>query len=137
MDWGYQAMMKNPSTGVTGFAIHKDQLNAWSESNTSSDIPRFQYAVKDNDVTSNATSDRFLTNASTLTLQNINLGYNFPRNLVQRLGLTNVKVYVSGDNLYYWSKRKGFDPRSSFTGSASATGYSQARTFTGGITLQF
>ncbi len=137
IDWGYQAMMKNPSTGVTGFAIHKDQLNAWTESNTSSNIPRFQYAVKDNDVSSNATSDRFLTNASTLTLQNINLGYNFPKNLVQRLGLSNVKVYVSGDNLYYWSKRKGFDPRSSFTGSATATGYSQARTFTGGITLQF
>ncbi len=137
MDWGYQAMMKNPSTGITGFAIHKDQLNAWSETNTSSDIPRFQYAVKDNDTSSNATSDRFLTNASTLTLQNINLGYNFPKNLVQRLGLSNLKVYVSGDNLYYWSKRKGFDPRSSFSGSASATGYSQARTITGGVTLQF
>ncbi len=137
IDWGYQTLMKNPSTGVTGFAIHKDMLNAWSETNTSTDIPRFQYAVKDNDTSSNAISDRFILNASTLTLQNINLGYNFPRNLVQRLGFSNVKVYVSGDNLYYWSKRKGFDPRSSFTGSATSTGYSQARTITGGITLQF
>ncbi len=137
MDWGYQAMMKNPSTGITGFAIHKDQLNAWSESNTTSNIPRFQYAVKDVDTSSNVTSDRFLTNASTLTLQNINLAYSLPTSLIRRIGLTGLKVYVSGDNLFYISKRKGFDPRSSFTGSASATGYSQMRTITGGITLQF
>ena len=137
MDWGYQAMMKNPSTGITGFAIHKDQLKAWSETNTTSNIPRFQYAVKDVDTSSHVTSDRFLTNASTLTLQNINLAYNLPSNLVHRIGLSGIKVYVSGDNLCYISKRKGFDPRSSFTGSASATGYSQMRTITGGINLQF
>ncbi len=137
IDYGYQALMKNPSTGVTGFAIHKDQLKAWSETNTSSNIPRFQYATKDNDTSSNITSDRFLTNASTLTLQNVNFGYTLPSNLVHRLHLTKLRLYVSGQNLCYFSHRKGFDPRSSFWGSATATDYAQERTITGGISVQF
>ena len=138
IDSGYRSLMGNPSSGGnTGASLHKDILNAWSEDNPSSNIPRFQYATQDVDQSANALSDRFLTNASTLTLQNINLGYTFPRKWVSTLGLTNLRVYVSGDNLYYWSKRKGFDPRSSFWGTSSETAYSQVRSFTGGITVQF
>lgn len=137
IDYGYKALMGNPSSGNTGFSLHKDILKAWSETNTNSDIPRFQYAVKDVDTSSAITSDRFLTNASTLTLQNINLGYTFPRKWVSSLGLSNLRVYVSGDNLYYWSKRKGFDPRGGFWGTSSESSYAQVRSFTGGISVQF
>lgn len=137
IDYGYMALMSNPSAGDTGFAFHKDLLKAWSETNTDSNIPRFQYAVKDVDTSASALSDRFLTNASTLTLQTINLGYTLPKNWVSKIGLSNLRVYVSGDNLYYWSKRKGFDPRGSFWGSTSTTAYSPMRTFTGGLTVQF
>ena len=137
IDYGYASLMSNPSNGYTGFALHKDLLDAWSETNTESDIPRFQYAVKDVDTSSSIISDRFLTDASTLTLQTINLGYTLPKNFVSKLGLSSLRVYVSGDNLYYWSKRQGFDPRGSFWGSTSTTSYSPARTFTGGLTIQF
>ncbi len=137
IDYGYASLMSNPSNGYTGFAFHKDLLNAWSETNTSSDIPRFQYAVKDVDTSSSIVSDRFLTDASTLSLQTINLGYTLPKKIVSKMGLSNLRVYVSGDNLHYWSKRQGFDPRGSFWGSTSTTSYSPVRTFTGGLTLQF
>lgn len=137
IDYGYSALMTNPSNGNTGFAFHKDLLDAWSETNTGSSIPRFQLAVKDVDTSSSAISDRFLTDASTLTLQNINLGYTLPKSWVSKIGLSNLRVYVSGDNLYYWSKRKGFDPRGSFWGSTSTSAYSPMRTFTGGLTVQF
>lgn len=137
IDYGYQTLMGNPHSSVTGLAFHKDILKAWSEDNTSSDIPRFQYAVQDVDQSASALSDRFLTNASTLTLQNINIGYTLPHRWVNTLGLSNVRVYVSGDNLYYWSKRKGFDPRGSFWGTSNENSYSQIRSFTGGITVQF
>ena len=137
IDYGYITLMSNPSNGYTGFSFHKDLLNAWSETNTGSDIPRFQYAVKDVDTGSTVLSDRFLTDASTLTLQTINLGYTLPKSWVSKLGLSNLRLYVSGDNLYYWSKRKGFDPRGSFWGSTSTSTYSPMRTFTGGLTVQF
>ena len=137
IDYGYATLMSNPAMSSTGQSFHKDLYKAWSETNRSSNIPRFQLAVKDNDLNSTGTTDRFLTNASTLTLQNINIGYTLPKKWVRTIGLTNVRVYASGENLYYWSKRKGFDPRSSFWGTSSETSYSQMRTFTGGITVQF
>jgi TonB-linked SusC/RagA family outer membrane protein len=137
IDYGYASLMSNPSNGNTGFAFHKDLLDAWSETNTESNIPRFQYAVKDVDTSSSIVSDRFLTDASTLSLQTINLGYTLPKKVVSKLGISNLRVYVSGDNLYYWSKRQGFDPRGSFWGSTSTTSYSPVRTFTGGLNIQF
>lgn len=137
IDYGYLSLMSNPSNGNTGFAFHKDLLDAWSETNTGSSIPRFQYAVKDVDTSSSALSDRFLTEASTLTLQTINLGYTLPKSWISKIGLSSLRVYVSGDNLCYWSKRKGFDPRGSFWGSISTSSYSPVRTFTGGLTIQF
>lgn len=37
IDYGYKALMGNPSSGNTGFSLHKDILKAWSETkNTNS-----------------------------------------------------------------------------------------------------
>lgn len=137
LDYGYQALMGNPTSTTIGQGFHKDLYNAWSETNTDTDIPRFQYAVDAGDTNSSSISDKFLTNASTLTLQNVNIGYTLPRKWTDAMKIGNVRVYVQGDNLYYWSKRKGFDPRGSFWGSTTTTSYSQVRTFTGGVTIQF
>ena len=133
-DYGYASHMSNPYGDGSGFAIHKDLLNAWSVDNQTSNIPRWQYG----DIYSAGQSDRFLTNASYLTLQNINVGYTLPRKLVKNLGLQSVRIYAAGDNLYYWSKRKGFDPRGSFRGTADSNySYSTCRTISGGIKITF
>lgn len=134
MDWGYQSLMSSPTAGLTGQAFHKDLLNAWTESNPNSNIPRLQYG----DDYSAATSDRFLTDASWLALQNISLGYTFPKAWIKTVGLSSARVYLSGENLTYWSKRKGFDPRVTYDGSQSSNvNYAPARTFTVGLSVQF
>lgn len=138
IDNGYITLMHNPSSGYTSDAYHKDILNAWSETNRDSNIPRFQYTGGNSiDNNANATTDRFLMNASTLSLQNIVIGYTFPSKLMRRAGIDKLRIYASGDNLCYWSKRKGFDPRNTFWGSPSTTGYSLTRTFTFGLELGF
>ena len=48
-----------------------------------------------------------------------------------------LRVYVAGENLCYWSARKGLDPRYSFEGNTYGIGYSPVRTITGGIQLTF
>ena len=133
MDWTYMDLMSNPTAGYTGRSLHKDLLNAWSTSNAGSNIPRLQY----DDIYSAYTSDRFLTNASWLTLQNVSLGYTVPKKWLSRLGLSSIRLYVSGENLTYWSKRKGFDPRISYAGSVSNVNYAPARTVTAGLTIQY
>lgn len=132
-DYGYQALMYSPYSGWTGLKFHKDVLNAWSAENTSSDIPRLQYG----DSYSNIVSDRFLTDASSLTFKNISLGYTFPKSITEKLQLSSLRLYVSCDNVYYWTKRKGFDPRSTLTGETVESDYSPMRTISGGISLKF
>lgn len=108
---------------------------------TDSDCLIFRYAslmgspIAGSNTTSS--SDRWLTDASWLTLQNINLGYTLPTKLVKTLYLNKVRVYAAGDNLFYWSKRKGFDPRSYFDGTPSGLSYSPVRSISGGINVQF
>ena len=41
------------------------------------------------------------------------------------------------DNVVYWSKRQGLDPRYSFTGATNFSNYSPIRTISGGVTVQF
>ena len=136
-DNGYRKLMSNPSSGYTTNAYHKDILNAWSETNRNSDIPRYQYSVDSRDMNAHITSDRFLKDASTLSLDNVNIGYTFPAKLMRKAFIRHLRLSVSGDGLWYWSRRKGFDPRNSFWGSPSTTGYSLTRTFTFGAELGF
>ena len=133
MDWTYMQLMQNPQSGLTGMAMHQDLLNAWSAENTSSNIPRLCY----NEQYANYTSDRFLTDGSWLSVQNITLGYDLPKKWVNSIGLNGLHIAVSGENLTYWSKRKGLDPRLNASGSISATKYAPARTITGSISVKF
>lgn len=132
-DYNYANLMSSPYGSTTGLNFHRDLYNAWSETNTSSNIPRFVYG----DQYSNALSSRFLTTASYLSLQNVNLGYTVPTRLVKKFGLSSVRIYGSADNLCYWSKRKGFDPRGTFNGETSSYIYSPMKSISGGISVTF
>ena len=132
-DSGYASYMSSPNGTSVGRNYHVDLLDAWTKgTNENSDIPRFQY----DDLYSSATSDRFLTSASYLNISNINIGYTFPakwwNNKIQGL-----RVYVACDNVFYWSKRRGLDPRQSFNGGPTNVNYSPIRTISGGVTLTF
>ncbi len=116
-----------------GYAFHADLDNAWSETNKGSNIPRIQYG----DTYTAATSDRWLTSATYLSLQNINLGYTIPKNLVRKIGLQSVRLYGTADNIWVWSKRQGLDPRQTIAGSGNQTYAPSMRTISGGITVTF
>lgn len=47
---------------------------------------------------------------SYLNLQNINFGYTLPSNFTKKVGIEKVRVYLACENVWYWSKRQGFDP---------------------------
>lgn len=132
-DSGYAAAMYSPANKNTGQNWHRDILKAWSEENTSSKIPRLQYEDQD----MNGSSDRFLLNASYLNLQSINFGYTLPSKITKKFSIDRMRVYLSCENVWYWSKRQGFDPRYSQTGGTSQASYSPVRTISGGINIQF
>ena len=133
-DSGYANFMGSPwGTSGIGGNYHKDILNAWTPENTNTDVPRFQYG----DQYTGYTSSRFMTSASYLNLQNINLGYTLPRNFTKSFGVDSLRLYVAADNVAYWSMRRGLDPRYSFSGSSNYANYSPIRTISGGINIVF
>lgn len=109
-DYTYASLMENVSTTGNGFALHKDILKSWTPDNTSSNIPRFMYG----DLYTTSTSTRFLTSARYLNFQSFVVGYTLPADLTRRFLVSKMRIYVQGENLCYWSARKGLDPRYSY-----------------------
>jgi hypothetical protein len=132
IDYGYRVMM-GPESGnsVSARTFHKDILNAYSATNKNSDIPRFQY----NDNYTTLASDRFLTSARYLNFQSFSVGYTLPKDLTKKFYVDKLRVYVQGQNLCFWSVRKGFDPRYSFGSTADTNVYSPVRTISGGVQI--
>ena len=132
-DSGYQEMMGTGTSGEYGQTFHKDILNAWTPENPNSNIPALVF----NDLYATQFSDRFITNASYLTLQNINFGYTLPRSITRKIQVNKLRVYFSADNVFIWSKRQGLNPTQSITGSSSNAYYAPIRTLSGGINITF
>jgi hypothetical protein len=132
-DSGYANFMGSPYGSFVGSNFHKDLLNAWTPENTTSDIPRLQYG----DQYTGSMSDRFLTDASYLNIQNINVGYTLPSKFTKSFGVSSLRFYVACDNVTYWSMRRGLDPRYSFSGSSNFANYSPIRTISGGVNIVF
>ncbi len=133
-DLQYASLMSNwENDGDAGSAFHVDLLKSWTPSNTTSNIPRFQYG----DRYTVATSDRFLTSASYLNFQSFSVGYTLPKQLTAKVNVDKVRLYVTGENLYFWSKRKGLDPRYDYGATEALTPYSLMRTIMGGVQVSF
>ena len=81
--------------------------NMWTESNQNGSMPK----IDGNDLTDAIQySSRQMHNASFLRLKNITLAYNLPEPLINRIGVSNVRVYANGTNLLTFSKYKIADP---------------------------
>lgn len=133
-DSRYVSLMAPDYDGSSGYTIHKDWAKSWTPNNTSSTIPRWQYG----DQYTASASDRFYTNAGYLNFQSFTVGYTLPKSWLRNSPLGSVRVYAAGENLGFWSARKGLDPRYSFTAGASLAAYNQTtRNISGGIQVTF
>ncbi|WP_374166163.1 SusC/RagA family TonB-linked outer membrane protein [Arcticibacter sp. MXS-1] len=118
-------------SGTYGTALHKDMLNRWQKEGDKTGVPRM-----DNSKTSvfGSASDRWLIDASYIALKTATLNYTLPVKLSSRLNLKNANVYVSGENLFQKSKRKGLDASQAFSGVTSNY-YQPARIVTLGLNV--
>jgi TonB-linked SusC/RagA family outer membrane protein len=106
-------------------------LNAWSPSNPNTDIPAV--ALTDDNFEARL-STYFIENGSYLKLRNAQIGYTFNKQLISKLKMQNLRVYVGGDNLGILMKSKSFtglDPES------PGFGYPNPLVVTAGINVRF
>ena len=61
-------------------------------------------ALSTGESTSHRANDFFIQNRSFVRLKNVEIGYNLPSRLFTKVGVKGLRVYVSGQNLHYWSK---------------------------------
>jgi TonB-dependent starch-binding outer membrane protein SusC len=125
-----------------------DVLNAWTPTNTNTDIPR---AVSGDPNHNTRTSDRFIENGSYLRLKNLSIGYSIPQDAIKGLTgnvVSNLRIYVSSQNLFTITKYTGYDPeigirpangntQGQLTQGIDYGQYPQARTLMAGIQIGF
>lgn len=85
-------------------------------------------------------SSRVVEDGSYLRLKTLALGYTVPSKALHAVGIKNLRVYASGQNLITWTKYTGSDPEVSVRQSALTPGfdlspYPQMRTITFGLNL--
>jgi TonB-linked SusC/RagA family outer membrane protein len=126
-----------PFFGITGSwtqQIYETTLDYWSPSNTGAYFAR-PYAT--NQTTKNQlVQTRFLQNAAYARLKNIQIGYSLPESILNSLKLQKIRIYVSGENLFYLSSiDENFDPERIHGSWGSGKTYPLFRTLTAGISL--
>ena len=123
--------------------IHKDFMdNCWSEDNPGGYFPRQRGYQSYSSGALGVKNDRYLQNAAYLRLKNLTIGYTLP---VLKNVFSKVRIYASGENLFYWSPMKKYtktiDPELTNTGSTynsgSGVGYGYSRTFSLGVDVTF
>lgn len=90
--------------------MNANTIEGWTPVNENPTYYRY-YGNLQNKASNRRVQTHYLTNAAYLRIKNITLGYTLPKSLVRKIGLSNAKVYCSGENLFTFSNvPTGFDP---------------------------
>lgn len=118
----------------------------WIESNTAEQNaqakwPRAFIKQTYGDDFNGKASTWWLRDAAFLRLKSVELGYSIPKNIIRKIGLENVRIYVNGNNLFTIDKIKIFDPEISVNATNyqanGITAYPLQRTITTGLNVTF
>jgi hypothetical protein len=119
--------------GITDWTIANsyDPINA--PDNYNKRLPRVSVS---NSINATYPSTTYLFNASYVRLKNLRVYYSLPVNFIKKASMTSARIYVSGQNLYTWSKLPralGIDPEI----SSPTAGYPLLKTYSFGIDVTF
>ena len=141
----FDYMYQEESTVRSGVGVIEDLIDGkvWMKPGDNAKFPRWSY---DNPSDTRRSTDFYLYNNSYVRLRNITIGYTIPKSLLRNIGLTNVRIYLSGDNLLTFGNAPSHhtDPETGLTGNnydgAADTdnGYMSARRlYMAGIQVSF
>jgi len=92
--------------GMFNGGLSKDALyNSWTPTNTGARLPMLDQASG-----SQQASTAFIEDGSFLRLKNLRLGYTFPKNIMDKMKMQNLRVYLQMTNLLTFTKYSGLDP---------------------------
>ncbi|MNR05548.1 hypothetical protein D3C85_1215860 [compost metagenome] len=85
--------------------VPKSQMgNIWTPENPDAYFPRYRgYIAQNGSATLTQVQTKYLQNAAYIRMKNLQIGYNVPPAFIKRIGLSNLKVFFTGENLWSWS----------------------------------
>ena len=113
-------------------------LSRWRNPGDVTNMPRAVYGAGYNWLG----SDRYVEDASFVRLRSVTVSYNWGKNLLKKLNLDEVRMYVTADNLYTFTKYRGQDPEVSMGKGAFGISVDNASTpptkrFSFGLSTRF
>lgn len=114
-------------------------LRRWQKPGDITDVPIYRVSTSDEENPNNYHSSRFIEDGSFLRLKNLGFGYTLSPRITEKIKLDRVRLYVSGTNLWTFTKYSGADPEvSTLDGSTASQGIDfftlpQVRTITIGL----
>lgn len=87
-------------------------LDRWTTAGQITDMPRSDFAGEQNV----KVSSRYVEDGSYVRLKSLTLGYTLPTDLVSKLSMSNVRFYLTAENIITWTKYSGLDPEVSVYG---------------------
>lgn len=114
-----------------------DILNAWSPTNTDTDIPALSLTDDNNEA---RFSTYYVQDGSYMKMKYLKLSYSLPKNLIKKFGCQNLDVYGQVENVFCITKYKGLDPEilpGEYGARIDNGAYPRPRSFTIGLNLQF
>ena len=130
IDYNYQGIM---SSGGYGSAKSIDIQNRWQQPGDITNVPRLDASQTTN---FNATSDRWLVDASYLNMKRIHFSYNLPSDLTGSLSINSAQIYLGAENIFSINARKGLNIQQNFSGTTSNV-YTPARVISLGLNIKF
>ena len=130
----------NSSYGPANKDVAVLDANRWSDDGLTyiSSVPRTYYQA-DGEQWNNYFSERYIQNAAYWKIANIELGYNIPDKVFKGV-ITGARIYVSAQNLYTFTKYKGYNvdyAGGTFTPGYNFCSYPSARSFMAGVLFSF
>jgi hypothetical protein len=83
----------------------------------------------------NNASTRFVEDGDFISLDNLTLGYSFPKEFLSQIKVDNIRIFVQGQNLFMLTKYKGLDPEME-TAGVDLNGTPRARIFSMGVNVK-
>lgn len=105
---GSDYFIPGSGAGVLG-NVYTNYTDCWTEENPSQDVfwPRLSQSTNTNN---NRASTFWKKNMSFLRLKTLEIGYSLPKNVVNKISAKSIRLFASGNNLFYISKFKLWDP---------------------------
>ncbi|MDB5246085.1 MAG: TonB-dependent receptor plug [Segetibacter sp.] len=112
-----------------------DWRNAWTPENKSTTKPAIYVAGYA--PVSGSLSTYYLQDASFFRVKNVQVGYNVPETVARKAGMTSLRIYFAGDNLFLFTKYPYLDPERTPTISANFASYPQNKILSFGVRAKF